>query len=78
MYNPDLYPVTHDECICGWYSSNFGNSWGCTIAITHCDNGIDEYKPSIAGSHINDNWVCLAITSHFDILNCYSTDNGTT
>jgi len=82
-FHPDHYLTTYDESILGWCSSDFGASWNDLVHITPWNNGIDEYDPSIAGSHINTNWVCLATTSdtgdtHEGVTNNYSTDNGAT
>jgi len=79
--HPNLYP-TNDKSIWGWYSTDFGSSWSSSVQITPINNGIDEYQPSIAGSHINDNWVCLTASediagTYKRIRNYYSTDNGT-
>ncbi len=71
-----------DDNIMGWYSSDFGSSWNVDN-ITSPNNGIDEYQPSIAGSHTNNNWVLLTTVSdpgytYKRIRNYYSTNNGTT
>ncbi len=78
--HPNAYPGTYDEYILGFLSTNFGLAWGGFMAITPFNNGIDEYQPSIAGSHTNPNWVCLTTISdipstYFRINNYYSTDN---
>jgi len=78
--HPNAYPGSFDELIRGSLSTNYGSAWGTIMNITPLDNGIDEYQPSIAGSHSSGNWVCLTTISdipstYININNYYSTDN---
>jgi len=81
--HPNLYGTSFDEQIRGWYSVG-GSSWDSYVQITSYSNGIDEFQPSIAGSHDDSSyWVCLVTCedtagSDKDIYNYYSTDNGNT
>ena len=58
--HPAGYPQTFDEQIRAYHSSNGGSDWLGAYA-TPLDNHKDEYEPALAGSHINDNFVCLAV-----------------
>jgi len=81
--HPYGYPTMYDRGIEGWYSDNYGSTWSAAVIITPYDNDRDEFDPAIAGSHSNTNWVILAtecdtmFASDLDIVNWYSTDDGT-
>lgn len=80
--HPNAYPTTYDRSIWGWYSDNYGSTWSAVTYITPYDNNLDEFDPSIAGSHSNTNWVVLAtqvetLFVNDQDVNCwYSTDDG--
>ncbi len=79
--HPLNWPTSFDEYIRGYTSSDGGSSWSSVIYITPNNNHLDEDQPSIAGSHDNNNWVCLVrqqdtLSSYGHIYNAYSTDNG--
>ena len=86
MIHPSGYPVSNDEFIIAWQSTNGGSSWSTPFSITPNDNHKDEYLPALAGSHSNNNWVCIvtqkdtviAGNSDRNLINYYSTDNGNT
>ncbi len=80
--HPNLYPSTYDRAIWGAFSTNYGSTWSTWSNITPYTGGTDEFDPSIAGSHINTNWVILGtqVDTNFandqDVYNWYSTDDG--
>ncbi|MBN2363531.1 hypothetical protein JXL83_05320 [candidate division WOR-3 bacterium] len=81
--HPSGWPQSFDEYIRGYTSSNGGSDWSSVIYITDMHNHMDENQPTIAGSHYNHTWFCIArvsdttyTTQH--LYNYYSTDNGAT
>lgn len=79
--HPSGYPTTYDRSIWGWYSTDYGATWSTEKQLTLMDNGADEYDQTIAGAHINTNWVLLFTQSDTsaiadrDIGYCYCMDD---
>lgn len=79
--HPSSYPTTFDRVVRGWKSEDYGSTWGNYVNISSINNGYDETEHSIAGSHINQNWVllCESIDTGYvedvDIYNYYSTND---
>ncbi|MGC9366014.1 MAG: T9SS type A sorting domain-containing protein [bacterium] len=82
--HPYNYPTSYDEYIRGYLSTSGGSSWSSFFYITPSNNHMDEYQPALAGSHDNNNYVCLVTQEDTlsptdrNIINYYSVDNGTT
>lgn len=80
--HPAGYPSTFDRSIRGMWSDNYGSTWNGPVNITPYDNNRDEFDPTVAGGHGNENWSVLAtecdtnFASDQDIVNWYSTDDG--
>ncbi|KQC13170.1 MAG: hypothetical protein APR63_09295 [Desulfuromonas sp. SDB] len=80
--HPSGYPQTNDEQVKAYRSTNGGSSWTGAFT-TDPNNHLNEYDPSIAGSHNTGTWFCLFTVadttySQRDIYNYYSVNNGQT